>query len=93
MTDEDLWGEFWCLPEPQIRVNKELPGYIKALTIFHEVLECLAEIYGLNLSESSIRTLEMSLANLINSNRKEFREWFEMLEKGLEERDDFGEKI
>lgn len=82
LTAEETWGEFWCLPVPQIRVNQELPKDLKALTILHEVLECITEIFGLGLSESDIRTLEMSLAKIIRENPEEFREWLRMLDGG-----------
>ena len=89
LTAEEPWGEFWCLPVPQIRVNQDLPKDLKALTILHEVLECITEIYGLGLSESDIRTLEMSLAKIVRENPEEFREWLRMLGVVAE----FGEKI
>ena len=68
LAAEETWGEFWCLPVPQIRVNQDLPKDLKALTILHEVLECITEVYGLGLSESDIRTLEMSLAKIVREN-------------------------
>ena len=89
LTYEETWGEFWCLPVPQIRVNQDLPKDLRALTILHEVLECITEIYGLGLTEGDIRTLEMSLAGIIRENPEEFREWLGMLGVVAE----FGEKI
>jgi len=85
MSLDEAWGEFWCLPAPKIYINKDLPRDVKALTILHEVLECITEIYGLNLSEGTIRTLEMSLATLVKENPKELQEWVGMLESGSEE--------
>ena len=79
MTKEETWGEFQCLPHPQIAINKDLPRNIQALTILHEVLECITEIYGLKLSEGDIRTLEMSLADVVKKNAKEFQTWAEDL--------------
>ena len=89
LTAEETWGEFWCLPTPQIRVNQDLPKDLRALTILHEVLECITEIYGLGLTEGDIRTLEMSLAGIIRENPAVFREWLGMLGVVPE----FGEKI
>ncbi len=79
LTKEETWGEFQCLPHPQITVNKDLPNDIKALTILHEVLECITEIFGLRLTEGDIRTLEMSLATIIKKNPQEFGKWVEDL--------------
>jgi len=75
LSKEETWGEFQCLPSPKITVNKDLPRNIQALTILHEVLECITEIYGLKLSEGDIRTLEMSLADAVKKNAKEFQTW------------------
>ena len=79
MSLDETWGEFWCLPAPKIYINKDLPRDVKALTILHEVLECITEIYGLSLSEGTIRTLEMSIASVVQENPKEIREWLDML--------------
>ena len=82
LTKEETWGEFQCLPHPQLTVNKDLPNDIKALTIIHEVLECITEIFGLRLTEGDIRTLEMSLADVVRRNSQEIREWLTMVEGG-----------
>ncbi len=79
LTKEDLWGEFWPLPSPQIRVNDTLSEPIQALTILHELIECIAEVYGLRLSEGDIRTLEMALAGVIKQNPKQTQNWLNML--------------
>ncbi len=79
MTKEETWGEFWCLPVPKIYINKDLPRDVKGLTILHEVLECITEIYGLTLSEGAIRTLEMSLTSIVKENPEEIQEWIEMV--------------
>ena len=79
LTDQDLWGEFWPMPKPQIKVNKTLDRPIQALTILHEILECITEVYGLRLSEGEIRTLEMSLAALIKQNPQQQQEWLKMI--------------
>ena len=79
LSKEETWGEFQCLPAPQITINQDLPKDIQALTVLHEVLECVTEIFGLRLSEGDIRTLEMSLATVIKKNPKEFQRWVEDL--------------
>tara|TARA_Y100001963_G_C6616160_1_gene369407 strand:- start:141 stop:446 length:306 start_codon:yes stop_codon:yes gene_type:complete len=79
LTKEDLWGEFWPLPKPQIRVNSTLSKPIQALTILHELLECITEVYGLRLSEGDIRTLEIALGSLIKQNPQQTQEWLRML--------------
>ena len=59
--DEGDFGQFYFFPYPEIQVNTGLEEEVKTSTILHEVIEMISDIYGLNLEESQIRTLEVSL--------------------------------
>ena len=85
LTDQDLWGEFWPLPKPQIRVNSTLSKPVQALTILHELLECITETYGLRLNEGDIRGLEMVIASVIKENPQQMQEWMRMLTQDTKE--------
>jgi hypothetical protein len=59
--DEGDFGQFYFFPYPEIHVNKALKEEVLTSTILHEVIEMVSSIYGLNLEESQVRTLEVSL--------------------------------
>jgi hypothetical protein len=65
---EGFFGEFTLFPYPVIRVNEGLEGVMLTSTILHEVLEMVSSVHGLNLKESEIRTLEVSLMGLFHQN-------------------------
>jgi len=76
----ESFGEFSFYPYPEIRIDTGLKAEIQTSTILHEVMEMISEIYGLNLEESQIRTLEVSLMSVFFRNP-----WFmERLQKGAE---------
>ena len=58
---EGEFGQFFFYPYPEIQVSKKLNDEILTSTILHETIEMISDIYGLNLEESQIRTLEVSL--------------------------------
>jgi hypothetical protein len=58
---EGDFGQFFFYPYPEIQVSKKLNQEILTSTILHEVIEMISDIYGLNLEESQVRTLEVSL--------------------------------
>ena len=64
LNEEELFGCFEFHPEPKIYIDSTLPPRYKAATALHEILEAISSIYGLDLSESQIRTLEASLAGI-----------------------------
>ena len=80
LTDQETWGEFVCFPGPEIHVNEDLSPKLKALTILHELLECITEVYGLDLKESDIRTLETGLASVVIQNKAVFGDWCKMMQ-------------
>jgi len=58
---KDEFGEFFFFPSPRICISEELEDYIYSSTLLHEILEMVNEIHDLGLTESKIRTLEVSL--------------------------------
>ena len=77
LLDERTMGEYHHSPSPVIKINHKSSGIVKDMTIFHEVLEAITELYGLNFSERDIRTLEMSLCQFVKDNPYEVRQWVE----------------
>lgn len=59
--EEGDFGQFYFFPYPEIQISTGLREEVQTSTILHEILEMISEIYGLNLDESQIRTLEISL--------------------------------
>jgi len=62
------FGEFFFFPSPKIHVSEEVKGTIYSSTILHEVLEMVNEMHDLGLTESKIRTLEVSLSQIFREN-------------------------
>lgn len=60
MEDGDF-GEFIFFPTPTIRINNSVPIEIQRLSLLHEMLHAVSEVYGLNLSEAQVRCLEQGL--------------------------------
>lgn len=58
---EGDFGQFFFYPYPEIQVSKKLNQEVLTSTILHETIEMISDIYGLNLEESQVRTLEVSL--------------------------------
>jgi hypothetical protein len=58
---EGDFGQFFFYPYPEIQVSKKLNQEVLTSTILHETIEMISSIYGLNLEESQVRTLEVSL--------------------------------
>lgn len=77
---EGDFGQFSFYPYPEIQVSNKLNQEVLTSTILHETMEMISEIYGLNLDESQIRTLEVSLMAIFFQNP-----WFlDRLRKGPE---------
>jgi hypothetical protein len=62
------FGEFFFFPTPKICISEELEDYIYSSTVLHEILEMVSKIHDLGLSESKIRTLEVSLMQIFRQN-------------------------
>ena len=65
---EDEFGEFLFFPSPRILVSEELEGNILSSTLLHEILEMVNEMHDLGLTESKIRSLEVSLGQIFGQN-------------------------
>lgn len=65
---EDEFGQFFFFPFPRIHVSEEIKGTMYSSTLLHEVLEMVNEVHDLGLTESKIRTLEVSLSQIFCEN-------------------------
>lgn len=65
---QDEFGEFFFYPSPKIHLSKDLQGCILRGTLLHEILEMVNEVHDLGLTESQIRTLEVSLGQIMGQN-------------------------
>jgi hypothetical protein len=65
---EDEFGEFFFYPSPKIHLSQDLQGCILRGTLLHEILEMVNEVHDLGLTESQIRTLEVSLGQIMGQN-------------------------
>jgi len=77
---EDTFGYFEFYPSPKIAVDHRLAPPYAAATVLHEVLEAASAIYGLDLSEGQVRTLETVLVALVKENPESVREWMGQLQ-------------
>ncbi len=62
--DLSYFGEFRSFPVHEIAIGP-VRDDIAALTIIHETLEAISDIYDLNLKETHIRCIEHALAGLV----------------------------
>ena len=62
---EGEFGEFFFHPFPRIHICRDLSPCIYSSTLLHEILEMVNEVHDLGLSESQIRTLEVSLTQIV----------------------------
>lgn len=65
---KDEFGQFLFFPSPKILVSEELEDTILSSTILHEILEMVNELHDLGLTESKIRSLEVSLSQIFGQN-------------------------
>jgi hypothetical protein len=67
-VDQDLslghFGEYRSFPAHEIVIGP-VRGDMAALTVIHETIEAICDIYDLNLKENHIRCLEHALAGLV----------------------------
>lgn len=60
------FGVFNAFPSPRISVNASLPIEVQRLTLLHEVLHAISDMYGLGLSESQVRAIEQGLGQVMS---------------------------
>lgn len=65
---ENEFGEFFFFPNPRIHLSQDLEGIMYSSTLVHEILEMVNEVHDLSLTESQIRTLEVSLGQIMGQN-------------------------
>ena len=82
LNEEGLFGSFEFHPQPEIHIDSSLPPRYKAATALHEVLEAISAIYGLDLSEAQIRTLEATLAGIALRQPDVVLGWLKLLGEG-----------
>lgn len=62
------FGEFFFYPSPRIHISDELKGIVYSSTLLHEILEMVNEMHDLGLTEGKIRTLEVSIHQILTQN-------------------------
>lgn len=65
---QEEFGEFKYYPTPKIVVDELLDDPTAWMTLFHELLHAVSEMYGLELDEGQIRTLEVALGDAFRGN-------------------------
>ena len=63
--DSGDFGRFEAWPSPTITVSTGIPIEAQRLTLLHEVLHAISELYGLGLRESQVRALEQGLGQVM----------------------------
>lgn len=79
LKDDDCFGYFVSYPKPRIAIHDQLTPLYTAATGLHEVIEAISAIYGLELAEGQIRTLETALVNVVRNNSNLCQKWLEMI--------------
>lgn len=77
-----LYGAFISFPSPMILIDGRFesnPNH-PVMTLLHESLEAISQLYGLELTEQDIRCLELALYGLLKDNRT----FFNALKKAVE---------
>ena len=66
---EDLEGDYgdWDLATKVIRVRKDLGGLEMSMTLIHEMTHAISDLHHLRLTEQSVRAIENSVTQLIQS--------------------------
>lgn len=86
--NEDMgdYGEYTALPHPKVVVNSiESPGF--QLTLLHELLHAIDDVYDIGLSEQGVRILEQSLGALVRDNPVHSLAWTKALCEANEDPD------
>ena len=79
--DESIWGQYNPYPTPSIWIQEGLEPKHEALTLLHEIIECIVDTYGLTISEGAIRVLENVLGSIAMENPNEVLRWVSRLSK------------
>ena len=65
LPDGDF-GDFNVFPTPVVRVNASLPFEVQRITLLHELLHAISDLYGLDLRESQVRAIEQGLGQVMS---------------------------
>lgn len=65
MVDGEF-GSFNAFPIPVVRINAALPTEVQRLTLLHELLHAISDLYGLELRESQVRAIEQGLGQVMS---------------------------
>jgi hypothetical protein len=79
--DEGVWGQYNPYPVPSIWIQEGLDPKHEALTLLHEIIECIVDTYGLQVSEGAIRVLENVLGTIAMENPEAVIGWVSRLSK------------
>lgn len=82
--NEGIWGQYNPYPVPSIWIQEGLQSNHEALTLLHEIIECIVDTYGLTVSEGAIRVLENVLGAIAMENPTEVVRWVSMLSRGTQ---------
>ena len=63
---EGEFGDFNVFPTPVIRINAALPLEVQRLTMLHELIHAISDLYGLDLRESQVRAIEQGLGQVMS---------------------------
>ena len=85
LHEDDCFGYFEAYPEPKIGLHVDMSPLYMAATGLHEVLEAISAIYGLDLAEAQVRTLETTIVDIVRRNPEYIRQWVEVVINGLSE--------
>ena len=75
LHEDDCFGYFEAYPKPRIGLHRDMSPLYMAATGLHEVIEAISAIYGLDLAESQVRTLETVMVEIVRSNPEQIRQW------------------
>ena len=79
LHEEGCFGYFESYPKPKISLHVGMSPLYTAATGLHEIIEAISAIYGLDLEESQVRTLETALVSIVKDNPEYIREWIDAL--------------
>ncbi len=70
---DECCGSWNGLHDPVITIHDKMPVLQQNLTILHETLHAISDMYNLEWSERDVRTLEQTLAALVHDNPALFK--------------------
>mgnify|MGYP001435703455 CR=1 FL=1 len=79
LHEDDCFGYFEAYPKPKIGLHRDMSPLYMAATGLHEVIEAISAIYGLDLAEGQVRTLETVMVEIVRSNPEQIRQWLDIL--------------